>query len=66
MKLNIPDELIKDVGSVERDPIADLIHIAYLDTPNIKLLLQDAYKRGLTDGKELTKKKIIEAITLEK
>jgi len=46
--------------------IKDLIMIAEMGEANIPLLLEDAYNRGLRDGKDLAKRKSIEAIEKEK
>ncbi len=46
--------------------IEDLIEICRLKNANVELLLKDAFHRGLLSGKELAKKKIIEAIEQEK
>jgi len=46
--------------------INDLIEISKQKKADIPLLMMDSYKRGLFDGKELAKNKIIEAIQQEK
>lgn len=54
------------ISPAEHKAIYDLLAMAKIKGANIQILLRDAYRRGLVDGKELTKKKIIEAINLEK
>jgi len=46
--------------------IKDLIEIAKIKNCNMPAILENAYYRGLVDGKELAKKKAIEAIEQEK
>lgn len=50
----------------EKEALNDLIEMTKIPNANIEILMRDAYRRGITDGKELAKKKIIEAINLEK
>lgn len=46
--------------------IKDLIEMSKMENPNYELLIQDAFYRGIQTGKELAKKKAIEAIEQEK
>ena len=46
--------------------IDDLVEVSKQKDANISMLLETAYKRGRIDGKEMAKKKIIEAIIEEK
>lgn len=46
--------------------IKDLIKLAKTKNPNIEMILEDAYKRGMVDGKEYTKKEIIKSIQEER
>ena len=46
--------------------LQDLVEISKVGEPNIPWLLEDAYNRGLVDGKEIAKRRMIEAIELEK
>jgi hypothetical protein len=49
-----------------KEDIKDLIKISLIKDSNMPLLIEDAYRRGLEAGKELAKRKIIEAIEQEK
>ncbi len=46
--------------------IKDLLEIAKQQNANVPLLIEDAFHRGLQIGKDLAKKKAIEAIEQEK
>lgn len=46
--------------------IADLVEMAGYKDANVALLIEDAYSRGLVEGKNLAKAKAIEAIEQEK
>lgn len=50
--------------SIENN-VKDLMEIAVLGKANCPQLICDAYIRGLRDGKDLAKKKTIEAIEKE-
>lgn len=50
----------------ESNEIHDLIKIAEVDGANIPMLLFTAWSRGFVDGKNMAKKKAIEAIQQEK
>ncbi len=56
------EQIIRSADNV----IFDLIEISKKPKANIELLLKDAFTRGLNTGKELAKRKAIEAIEQEK
>jgi len=51
---------------MENKQIERLIKMSKFKNSNIPLLLEDAYKIGLFDGKELAKERMTEAIKEEK
>ena len=53
------------ISSMTED-IKDLLEMAKQPTANIEMLIGDAFRRGLRIGKDLAKKKAIEAIEQEK
>lgn len=48
-----------------RDKLKDIKEMAKVKNADIKLLLEDAYARGFTEGKEYAKHNAIEAIKNE-
>ena len=49
-----------------RKNILDLIEVSKQENANMELLLEDAFNRGVVYGKDLAKRKAIEAIEKEK
>jgi hypothetical protein len=65
-KNNVEIAEYRQVIKSEDNIIFDLIEISKKPNVNIELLLKDAFSRGLNTGKELAKRKAIEAIEQEK
>lgn len=49
-----------------REEIKDLVEMAQQENANVGGLMEAAFLRGLSEGKEIAKKKAIEAINEEK